>query len=264
MEQAANKAKNSPAELASFKRLHCGMRTKQTTAYLSLPAWDRNAGERLFESQLIRRAAYGGLDLGSVSDLTALCWIFPQEGRQGYDAIWRFWAPEARLDDLDERTAKSASTWVKDGWLRLTPGDVTDYEVVRKTILEDMDTFDVQTIGFDRWNALQLTNQLQDDGVPLVETVQGYRTMSPALKEIQRLVVSGRHGAENLRHGGNPLMRWMVDNLAVAIDPAGNVKPDKAHIADKIDGVSALVNATSEALANERPWTADDDAMTWA
>lgn len=252
LESAAKKAKNSPAELAAFKRLHTGQRTKQTTAYIDLKAWDRNKGTVLNEADLQGRTAYGGLDLGSVSDITALCWLFPYtDGRVGYDALWRFWAPEDTLDQLDKRTAGGASTWVRDGWLTLTPGNVTDYDFIQQQILADMDAFDVETIGFDKWNATQLANTLLDEGVPLVETRQGYRTMSPAMKEIQRLVLMGKRTDIRLHHGGNPVMRWMTDNLAVAMDPAGNVKPDKANASDKIDGWSALANAMFEATADE-------------
>lgn len=252
LESASKKAKNSPAELASFKRLHTGQRTKQTTAYIDLKAWDRNKGAVLNEGDLDGRSAYGGLDLGSVSDLTALCWLFPfTDGRVGYDAIWRFWAPEDSLDDLNKRTADAASLWVKDGWLNLTPGNVTDYEYIRQQILADMESFEVESVGFDKWNATQLANTLLDDGVPLVETRQGYRTMSPAMKEAQRLILLGKRGDARLHHGGNPVMRWMTDNLTVAMDPAGNVKPDKGNAADKIDGWSALANAVSEAIADE-------------
>lgn len=252
LESMAKRAKNSPAELASFKRLHTGQRTKQTTAYIDLKAWDRNKGTVLNEDDLQGRTAYGGLDLGSVSDITALCWLFPYtDGRVGYDAIWRFWAPEDTLDQLDKRTAGGASTWVRDGWLTLTPGNVTDYDFIQQQVLADMDAFDVETVGFDKWNATQLANTLLDEGVPLVETRQGYRTMSPAMKEIQRLVLMGKRTDVRLHHGGNPVMRWMTDNLAVAMDPAGNVKPDKANASDKIDGWSALANAMFEATADE-------------
>lgn len=265
LESAAKKAKNSPAELNAFKRLHAGMRTRQTTAWMGLKAWDRNAGARITESALAGRMTYGGLDLGSVSDLTALCWLFPHEGGStGFDAIWRFWTPEDNLEALDKRTAESASVWVKDGWLTLTPGNVTDYDFIQHQVIADMDAFDVQTIGFDRWNATQLASNLLEQEVPLVEVRQGYKTMSPAMKEIQRLVLMGTRQAPRLRHGGNPVMRWMTDNLAVAIDPAGNIKPDKARAAEKIDGWSALANATSEALNDEQLRAADDSELVIA
>lgn len=263
LESAALKAKNSPAELASFKRLYVGQRTRQATAFINLKDWDRNAGKPIEEETLAGRLAYGGLDLGSVSDLTALCWAFPYtDGRVGYDVIWRFWTPEDNLDALDKRTADSASEWVKRGWLTLTPGNVTDYDYIKEQILADMGTFEVVSIGFDKWNATQLANDLLEEEVPLVETRQGYKTMSPALKEAQRLILKGTRGDERLHHGGNPVMKWMIDNLAVAMDPAGNVKPDKANSADKIDGVSALVNAISESVNTDQTNSAYNDDHT--
>ena len=249
---AAKKAKNSPAELAKFKRLHLGIREKQNVTYIDIREWDRNAGARFKPQELSGRYAYGGLDLGSVSDLTALCWLMPfTDGRIGYDVSWKFWTPEENLDALDKRTANGATGWVQDGWLTLTPGNVTDYDFIEQQILSDMDEYQVASLGFDMWNATQVANNLLDEGVPLVETRQGFKTMSPALKEIQRLLKMGRRGAPRLRHGGNPVMRWMTDNLAVSIDPAGNVKPDKGKAGDKIDGWSALANAMAEALSDQ-------------
>lgn len=258
----ARKAQNSPVELARFKRLHMGMRTKQTTAFISLKDWDKNAGARLKPEELEGRKAYGGLDLGSVSDITALCWLLPHDGSEpGYDVVWRFWTPEDNLVDLDKRTADSASQWVKDGWLTLTPGNVTDYDWIKHDLMCDMDTYRVETVGFDKWNATQLVNDLIAEDVPMIETRQGYITMSPAMKECQRLVLKGTKGQPRLRHGSNPVMRWMTDNLAVAIDPAGNIKPDKKNAGDKIDGWSALANAMSEAVNDDSFNDADDDLI---
>lgn len=263
LEAAALKARNSPAELASFKRLYVGQRTRQSTAFINLADWKRNSGKPIDELDLAGRVAYGGLDLGSVSDLTALCWAIPYtDGRAGYDVVWRFWTPEENLEALNKRTAESASDWVKAGWLTLTPGNVTDYDYIYEQVLADMKVFDVVSVGFDKWNATQLANNLLAEGVPLVETRQGYKTLSPALKEVQRLVLKGKRGDERMRHGGNPVMVWMIDNLAVAMDPAGNVKPDKANSAEKIDGVAALVNAISESVNVDETNSAYNDDHT--
>lgn len=245
----SNEAKQSPADLAVFQRLHLGLRTKQVTKYLTLETWDRNAS-MVVEPDLAGRVAYGGLDLGSTSDLTSLCWVFP-DGSGGYDVLWRYFAPEASLESLDERTAKSASVWVKLGWLVLTPGNVTDYEFVKAQALKDLDLFEVRELGFDPWNATTLTNDLLTEGAPMIEVRQGYASLSPALKEVKRLLLEGTAESPRLRTGGNPVSRWMVDNLAVTMDPAGNVKPDKANAADKIDGISALVTAMSRAMHHQ-------------
>lgn len=249
----SRQAQNSPAELAAFLRLHLGVRTKQQTKYINLVAWDANAG-LINEDELKGRRAYGGLDLGSVSDLTALCWVFPRDGGR-YQAVWRFWTPEATLEDLERRTAGESEVWVREGWLTATPGNVTDYDYIRTQVGRDLDAFDVVTIGIDAWNSSQIATDLQNDGAELVKVRQGFGTLSAPLKELQRLVLLGTPEEPAIEHGGNPVMRWMVDNLAVAMDSQQNVKPDKATAADKIDGISALVTAMSEALTAPAPKT---------
>lgn len=249
MQTAANKAKDSPAELASFLRLHLGIRTKQQTRFLDLGAWDNNASI-VDMSRLKGRRCFGGLDLGSTSDLTALAWVFPDEAGC-FDVLLRCWAPEDSIENLDSRTAGAASVWVKQGWLATTPGNVTDYDFIEEQINRDRDEFLVQEIAYDRWNAQQLVNDLMADGAPMITMGQGFASMSAPTKDLQRLILTGTPENPVIRHGGNPLLRWMVDNFAVAIDPAGNVKPDKVNAGDKIDGVVALIMALSRAIANQ-------------
>lgn len=254
MVEAAEKAKDSPAELARFLRLHLGIRTKQETRYLDVDQWDMNAS-MLDLSRLKGRECWGGLDLGSTSDLCALAWVFPAEDG-AFDVLLRCWAPEDSIEDLDARTADAASVWVKQGWLTATPGDVTDYDFIKAQIGRDRDEFLVQEIAYDRWNATQIVNDLTTDGAPMITHGQGFASMSAPTKDLQRLIKVGARADERgapvkpmIRHGGNPLLRWMVDNFAVAMDPAGNVKPDKKNAGDKIDGVVALIMALARAVA---------------
>ena len=239
----AAKAKDSPADLAKFLRLHLGIRTKQDTRYLELPSWDASAG-LVVESKLAGKPCHGGLDLASVNDIAALCWDFGKGDR--HELLWRFWLPEERLADLDKRTAGEATVWVREGQLTLTPGNVIDNDFIVKTVLRDAGKFSVQTIGFDRWGSTDVVRRLMDEGLTCVPVGQGFASMSAPMKEILRLVLSKRYV-----HGGNPVMRWMVDNLAVKMDPSGNVKPDKDRSPDKIDGVSAAVTAMSEHMGAE-------------
>lgn len=247
----AAKAQQNPVNLARFLRLHLGLRAKQETKYFELPVWDRNAG-LVDETKLRGRKAFGGLDLASTSDLTALCWLFPDDDG-GYDAIWRLWTPEANLTRLNDRTAGGAKLWARQGFLRLTPGEVTDYAIVRAQIKKDMTAFRVAELAYDPWNATQLVTDLMGDGAPMVTVRQGYASLSPPMKQVSRLLLEGTPERPLLRHGGNPAMRWMVDNIAVAMDPAGNVKPDRARSADKIDGVAALVTAMARAMVATKP-----------
>lgn len=249
MKAAWEKAQSSPAQLASFLRLHLGIRAKQDKRFFDLPRWDRNGSLPVDESKAKGALAYGGLDLASVSDLTALVWLLPKS--PGYDVLCRFWMPEAALDALDAATARTASGWVKAGLITLTPGDVTDYDFIKAQIKRDLDHFQVQGIGFDQWNSSQLVIDLEADGAPMVKVRQGVQSLSAPLKEIERLVKAGTEEAPLFRHGGNPVLRWMADNLRVYSDPSGNIKPDKARSMEKIDGISAATTAMALAMPAE-------------
>ncbi|MCI1673151.1 MAG: terminase large subunit [Bifidobacterium tibiigranuli] len=246
MRAEADKAKDSPLNLARFLRLNLNVRTKQTTKYISMRAWQANERD-IDENALRGKPCYGGLDLASVSDLSALCWLFPDGDR--FQAIWRFWTPEENLRALDLRTNVAASAWAADGWLSTTPGNVQDYDFIRAAINHDAEAFDIRSLGYDPYNSSQLVNDLVADGINMVKVRQGYLTLSPPLKQIQRLVLAGMKGQAGIAHQ-HPVMDWCMDNLAVTMDPAENVKPDKAKSGDKIDGVAALVNAMSEAMAD--------------
>lgn len=246
MATAAAKAKDSPIELASFQRLHLGLRTKQEFRFLDMAAWDRNAS-LVDELRLKGKDCFGGLDLGSTSDLTALCWVFPDG--DAFDVVLRCWAPEAALENLDGRTAGAASVWVKHGWLALTPGNVTDYDYIKAQIRSDRDAFIVEEIAYDRWNATQLVNDLISEEAPMITMGQGFASMSAPTKDLQRMLLAGTEQRPIIRHGGNPVLRWMVDNFAVEMDAAGNVKPSKKNAGDKIDGVVALTMGLSRAVA---------------
>lgn len=258
LRSTAKRAQNSPAETAQFLRLHLGIRTHQETRYIDMPVWDRNAG-LVDEKQLRGHDAYGGLDLAATSDLCALCWTFP-DGDGGYDAVWRHWIPEYAFRNLNDRTAGLADVWRREGWLTVTPGDVADYDYIKAQIARDRQQFNVVAIGYDRWNASQLVNDLTAENAPMVQIGQGYASMSAPLKQIKHLLLEGDTANPRYRHGGNPLMRWQTDNLAVQMDAAGNVKPDKRAAGDKIDGWSAATDAMAMAMTEKRIRSAYEDS----
>lgn len=243
LERAAARARENAAELGTYLRLHLGVRTRQTARFIRLYDWDASAG-MVDETRLDGRTCYGGLDLSNVDDIASVCWIFDDREGDRYDAIWRFWLPEDRLTNLSRRTAGAAEAWVRHGFLTLTPGNVIDNDAIVNVIDTDARRFRVQTLGYDRWGATDVTRRLGEQGMTCVGVGQGYAALSAPTKELLRLVLR-----QAFTHGGNPVMRWMIDNLSVMVDPAGQVKPDKANAADKIDGVSAAVTALSEAMA---------------
>jgi len=135
--------------------------------------------------------------------------------------------------------------WAREGLIHTTPGNVTDYDAIRAFIGELARKYRIEEIAYDRWNASQLVTQLTEDGATLVDMGQGFASMSAPSKELEKLIL-GRM----LRHGGHPVLRWMMSNVAVVQDAAGNIKPAKDKSAEKIDGVVALIMAIARAVVS--------------
>jgi phage terminase large subunit-like protein len=147
-----------------------------------------------------------------------------------------------------ERDRVPYDVWIRHGLIEATEGNVIDYDIIRERIHEDAEQFQIREIAFDRWNATQLVTQLTSDGLQMFPFGQGFASMSAPTKELEKLIV-GRE----LAHGGNPVLRWMMSNVSVKQDPAGNVKPDKSKSTERIDGIVALVMAIGRATLHTQP-----------
>jgi len=244
LEELADRAAKSPSFLNTFLRYHLNIWTQQLERWIPIEAWDRCGGP-VDEGALIGRRCFGGLDLSSTIDITALALAFPAEDGS-YDLVMRFWVPEDRLHERSERDRVPYDAWARDGWLQVTPGNVVDYGFIREEIHRLADRYEIVELAYDPWNASKLAVELLGDGVPMVEFRQGYASMSPAAKEFERLVTAGL-----LRHGGHPVLRWMANNVTVRQDPAGNIKPDKERSKEKIDGIVAAIMAIGRASVHD-------------
>jgi len=247
LERECRRAQNEPSYENTFKRLHLNLKTEQDVRWLQLDKWDRCDGQPVCEGP-----CWGGMDLSTTRDITAFVLVWRNEAG-GFDVLPHFWIPEDGARQRERRDRVPYLTWANQKLLTLTPGNVIDYGYVRREIVRLAGEHDVQQIGFDPWNARQITGELlEDDGLPMVEVRQGFVSLNDPTKELERLVVAGL-----LRHGGNPVLRWMAGNVVVRPDPAGNIKPDKAKSTERIDGIAALVIALSRAL------TAGDTSSTY-
>lgn len=249
LERKCEKAKKMPAAQNAFLRLHLNVWTQQVDRWIDLNLWDEQAGI-VVEEDLRGRVCYGGLDLSSVSDITAWVMVFPHDDDQEtVDVLCRFWCPEARLHDDQNRYRDQYRAWAKQGYLKVTPGDAIDYGFVKAQILQDAQTFRLVDLNIDRlFQAHQLAMELMDEGLTVIGMGQGFTSMAAPMKEFERRLL-----ARKIRHGGNPVLRFMADNVAVKQDAAGNLKPDKASSQSKIDGIVALVMALDRAMRHEQP-----------
>ena len=199
------------------------------------------------ETKLEGRVCYGGLDLSSTTDLTAFVLVFPPETEdEPYFVLPFFWIPEENISLRVSRDHAPYDIWEKEGFLLTTEGNVVHYGFIEQFI-EDLGTkYNIKEIAFDRWGAVQMSQNLMDMGFTVVPFGQGYKDMSPPTKELMKLVLE-----EKLAHGGHPVLRWCVDNIFVRTDPAGNIKPDKEKSTERIDGAVALIMALDRAIRNQ-------------
>lgn len=250
----SRKAKALPSALANFKTKDLNVWCNDAEGWIDLEVWDKGAA-KFHVDMLAGRECYGGLDLASTRDLTAFSLVFPpsETGGDWYVLVW-VWCPEAKITEQADDAAPY-DRWRADGWINATEGNVTDYGPVREKIIEAMSAYDVREIGFDRWNAQQLINELMEADAPMVEIPQNTGGMYPGTRKLEELIY-----AKRFRHGGNPVLRWAAGNVALLYDSNDNFRPDKKRSKPKgrIDPVVATVMALSRAVTH-----VEDKASFW-
>jgi len=247
MRDMARKAKAVPSALANFLTKDLNRWVNDAEGWFDMDVWDK--GAKRFSVDLMQgRTCYGGLDLASTRDLTCFALVFPPtETGQDWFVIIKTYCPRSKVEvQADDRA--NYSGWEATGHLTVTDGDVTDYEPVKADILQAMRDYDLKELGFDKWNALQLANELMEHDVPLVEIPQNTGGMYPGSKKLEELVY-----AKHLRHNGNPVLRYAASNVALLFDSNGNFRPDKkkSKLTGRIDPIVATVMALSRAVVYE-------------
>ena len=234
LEQALTEAKEFVHKEVEFKTKLLNVWTDTALTWITDSVWMDCA-----ESAEVDGICYGGLDLASTGDFCAFSLYFPE-----YSAIrtWYFLPSEAAYRRKDAAGA-SIRQWIADGQIIATDGNVTDYSYIKAKIIELAQQYDIKDIAFDRFNASQLVIDLQNEGLQMFPFGQGFISMSSPTKELERLVKDGQ-----LKHDGNPVTRWMMGNILLKSDPAGNIKIDKAKSGDKVDGPVSIVMALGTAM----------------
>lgn len=243
---AFNSAKENPAEENTFRQLRLNQWVKQSVRWMPMDKWDACAFQ-VDEQALEGRVCYGGLDLSSSTDITAFVLVFPPEDEsEGFTILPHFWIPEDNVNLRVRRDHVPYDMWKKQGYLETTEGNVIHYGYIEQFIDNLGKKYNIREIAFDRWGAVQMVQNLEGLGFTVVPFGQGFKDMSPTTKELMKLTLE-----KKIAHGGHPVLRWMMDNIFIRTDPAGNIKPDKAKSTEKIDGVVATIMALDRAIRNE-------------
>lgn len=264
MRANARRARQLPRLENHFKNYHLNIWTEQAVRWLPIDAvndegktfgWDYCIGPigwKELPEKLLHKTAFGGLDLSSTTDLSALLWWFPeQEGLEVPAVVARFFKPRDLLKAHSKRDRLPYEQWEKDEALIVTPGNVIDYAFIQEQIYRDAEKFRIAHVGnpkreahqgglaIDRWNGTETAVKLQQEGLPVVMFGQGYASMSAPSKQLEQLVMSN-----GFHHGGNPILRQHAKVVAIeGPDAADNIKPAKNRSNQRIDGIVAMVMA---------------------
>ncbi|MGE3932369.1 MAG: terminase large subunit [Rhodospirillaceae bacterium] len=244
------RAQQVPANQNEFRRKFCNEWVNQAKRWIDLAMWDK-CGAPFDPAMLAGRPCLIGLDLSKRIDITAKVLVFPPfEGDPDWYLLPRFYVPEDNIAELSKRRRFDIKRHVADGLVVATPGNIIDYAYIQADVLADADRFKVREVDYDPWNATQLATQLGEagKGLTLVEIRQGVKSLGEASKEFEALILTGR-----LRHGGNPVLRWMVNNVTLRFDENENFMPAKRRSFGPIDGVAATINALSRAITGTGP-----------
>lgn len=232
----ASDAKRLPSREAAYRNLILNQRVEAHNPFIARAIWDENGAE---PEPLDGQAVYGGLDLSSVSDLTALVLV-----TDAGDVYPTFWLPEEGLAEKSRTDRVPYDVYAEHGYLETTPGRAIEYEFIAQYLRDLFDKCEVIKIGFDRYNMRFLKPWLERAGFSeeelerFVEFGQGFVSMSPAIRELEARLLGTK-----LKHGKHPVLANCAYNAVAVSDPAGNRKFDKKKTTGRIDGMVALAMA---------------------
>lgn len=233
--EAALEAKQMPGRLAEFRIKRLNRQSSTARGWISYEKW-KACAKPVDLAALERAPCFAGLDLASTTDFCAFRLVWDLNGVL---YTWgRRWVPSRAVEKRTVRGTVPYAGWVASGLLEVIDGDVIDQEVVLTGVLDAWERFNIQSIGYDRWNASQIVLKLGEKQLPLEEFIQGPKSYHPAMKEFERIYMSGA-----LAHAGDPVLGWCASNIVVRYDDNLNMAPDRKRSGDKIDDLVALLMA---------------------
>lgn len=236
VEDLRKKAMTLPSAANNFMTKHLDIWCSAASSWMSMPAWAK-CERRIKLDDFAGQPCFIGLDLGSKNDITAKVYVFPRErdGELYYSVFTETWLPERAIQSSPNA---QYGGWVRDGLIHATPGAMTDMGAIEESIREDMSRFEVMGVIYDPWQATQLVENLESEGVPMVECRMTVQNISDPMKRVEALVLDGK-----IEHDGNQAMTWMVSNVVAKLDAKDNIFPRKERYEQKIDAPVALILA---------------------
>lgn len=246
-EELAIARESLPAK-AEFLAKYCNVRQNSSQAWVSAQAVEKACGPPIRLEELRGCYCVGGIDLSRTTDLTACCVVVEKGGR--LHVLARFFLPAARLADAQARDNLPYDVYVRRGLLQPSGESFVDYHDCFAwfcQLVERWQLYPLQ-VGYDRYTAQYLVQQMQQYGFHMDDVYQG-TNLTPVLREVEGLLNDGR-----LNIGDNDLLKMHLLDTAVRIDAdSGRLRPVKLQANAHIDGAAALLDA----MAVRQKWFAE-------
>lgn len=255
IKRLADKAIRVPSARSNFLTKRLNKWVAAADAWMDMLAWDKCADPTLKPEQFRDDPCWIPLDLASKKDIAEKGRLFTRniDGRDHYYYFGTHYLPE--LAATDESNSQYAG-WVHEGWLKTTPGNITDYDVIEADIIADAEQFNVIEVPYDPHQATQLSTHLMAKNIEMVEVKPTVLNFSEPMKEFEALVIDGR-----FHHNGDPVLTWMVGNIVAFRDNKDNIYPRKESEEKKIDGGVAIIMGLARAITGERKQTHSGELM---
>jgi phage terminase large subunit-like protein len=253
LQRKADKARSMVSAQPNWLTKHGCLWVSSDHAWMDMRRWEACAEVELDEAKFEGLPCWLGVDLASKVDLTAVVKLFEVDGK--VYVFKRYYCPEEAVES--SRNSQYPG-WQRSGKIIATDGAVVDFGRIKEDLLEDRDRFDVRAIGYDPWQAAQLAQELEAEGLPMVEVRNTTQNLSEPMKELEALAMSGR-----LVHDGCPCTAWQVSNVVCHRDNKDNVFPKKEREENKIDGPVAMMFALGLQMRMAAPGFIDESQLVF-
>jgi phage terminase large subunit-like protein len=244
----AIKAQVTPALKAAFLTRHLNIWVGADQALFDLGYWDKCAAPGMRLEEFEGQPCFCAIDMAMRIDLAAASLIFPYQEEAdtniGYAIFHKAWLPEAAIDP--NRNPLYVE-WVERGFIEVTVGEVTDYDTIEQWLREIASRFDLRNCGYDPYALMQFSQQMRNEGYPMLEYRATTLNFSEPTKMLDALMREGR-----IEHDGSPVARWCIGNVVGHYDAGANVYPKKPRIEAKIDCAITTIMALGVTITAEQ------------
>lgn len=257
LKELASKAAQSPSQRVAFQTKHLNIWHSSSTEFISDAKWHKCGRKKMpplmknvheILEQYKGMDCYGAIDLGAVSDFSAFVIEFTEKP---FEILPFFWIPNDSIDD--RKNSNLVRRFVEDGWIDTTPGDWTDYDFIEEYIKMVAGYVNLIEITYDPWRMNQTVTHLIDSDFQMIEFRQGDKSMNGAVDQLENSVKRGE-----IEHFNNPVLNWMLGNVAIKEGATGLRKFDKEKAHDKIDGIVAA------GMSHYRQMLFQEEVLDWS